>query len=134
MNLREDMKPDRACFGDGAKGAADFRDAMNFAGVFRTQTVFLCNNNQWAISVPVAKQTASATLAEKANAYGFDGIRVDGMDALAVYRATRDAARNAREGLGPMMVEAVTHRKRPHSPSHQTAPYPHQAHAAAWQA
>src|SRR5207245_1789936 len=97
-------------------------------------TVFLCNNNQWAISVPVAKQTASATLAEKANAYGFDGIRVDGMDALAVYRATRDAARNARDGLGPMMVEAVTYRIGPHSSSDDPSRYRDEAEVAAWQA
>src|SRR2546428_13156535 len=97
---------------------------MNFAGVFKTPTVFLCNNNQWAISVPVSRQTASGTLAEKANAYGFDGIRVDGMDALAVYRATRDAARNAREGLGPTLVEAGTFRMGPPPPGAQTPPYP----------
>src|SRR5207302_867589 len=83
-------------FGDGATSTADFHAAMNFAGVFRTPTVFLCNNNQWAISVPVAKQTASATLAQKAPAYGFDGLRVDGMDALAVFRTTRDAPRPPR--------------------------------------
>src|SRR5256712_11250984 len=134
MNLREDMKPDRACFGDGAKGAADFRDAMKFAGVFRAQTVFLCNNNQWAISVPVSKQTASATLAEKANAYGFDGVRVDGMDALAVYRATREAAHRAKDGLGPTLVEAVTYRIGPHSSSDDPSRDRDEAEGAAWQA
>src|SRR5439155_1506802 len=96
--------------GDGATSTSAFHAAMNFAGVFRTPSVFLCNNNQWAISVPVARQTASATLAQKAPAYGFDGLRVDGMDALAVFRTTRDAARRAREGHGPTMVEAVTYR------------------------
>src|SRR2546430_4935274 len=106
---------------------------MNFAGVCKTPTVFLCNNNPLAISVPVSKQAASGTLAEKANAYGFDGIRVDGMDALAVYRATRDAARNAREGLGPTLVEAVTYRMGPHSSSDDPSRYRDEAEVAMWQ-
>jgi len=83
---------------------------------------------------PVSKQTASGTLAEKASAYGFDGIRVDGMDALAVYRATRDAARNAREGLGPTLVEAVTYRMGPHSSSDDPSRYRDEAEVAMWQA
>src|SRR2546428_12075834 len=95
MKLRGDRAAALVFFGDGATSTSDFHAAMNFAGVFRTPTVFLCNNNQWAISVPVARQTASATLAQKAQAYGFDGVRVDGMDALAVYGATREAAEAA---------------------------------------
>src|SRR3989442_14774399 len=115
MKLRGEKKAVLVFFGDGATSTGDFHAAMNFAGVFKTPTVFLCNNNQGAISVPVSKQTASGTLAEKANAYGFDGIRVDGMDALAVYRATRDAARNARERLGPTPVGPSTAPRGPHS-------------------
>src|SRR5207245_10960840 len=121
-------------FGDGATITGHFHAAMNFAGVFRVPTVFLCNNNQWAISVPVSKQTASVTLAEKANAYGFDGVRVDGMDALAVYCATRDAARSAREGLGPTLVEAVTYRIGPRSSSDDPSRYRDEAEVAMWQA
>src|SRR2546427_1367321 len=134
MKLRGEKKAVLVFFGDGATSTGDFHAAMNFAGVFKTPTVFLCNNNQWAISVPVSKQTASGTLAEKANAYGFDGIRVDGMDALAVYRATRDAARNAREGLGPTLVEAVTDRIGPHSSSDDPSRYRDEAEVAMWQA
>src|SRR5256712_2915183 len=130
MKLRGEKKAVLVFFGDGATSTGDFHAAMNFAGVFRTPTVFLCNNNQWAISVPVAKQTAAATLAEKANAYGFDGIRVDGMDALAVYRATRDAARNAREGLGPMMVEAAPYPIGPPPPTDDPRPNRAQAQLA----
>src|SRR2546429_5429695 len=116
MKLRGDAHAVLVFFGDGATSTADFHAAMNFAGVFRTPTVFLCNNNQWAISVPIAKQTASATLAQKAPAYGFDGVRVDGMDALAVFRTTRDAARRAREGHGPTMIEAGAYRLGPAPP------------------
>src|SRR5207249_4632784 len=92
------------------------------------------NNNQWAISVPVAKQTASATLAQKAPAYGFDGVRVDGMDALAVFRATGDAARRAREGHGPTMIEAVTYRLGPHSSSDDPSRYRDESEVALWRA
>jgi len=134
MKLRGEKAAALVFFGDGATSTADFHAAMNFAGVFRTSTVFLCNNNQWAISLPVSKQTAAATLAQKANAYGFEGLRVDGMDALAVYRATRDAARNAREGLGPALIEAVTYRMGPHSSSDDPSRYRDEAEVALWRA
>jgi len=132
MKLRGEPHAVLVFFGDGATSTADFHAAMNFAGVFRTPTVFLCNNNQWAISVPVAKQTASATLAQKAPAYGFDGVRVDGMDALAVFRATGDAARRAREGDGPTMIEAVTYRLGPHSSSDDPSRYRDESEVALW--
>src|SRR5207237_7801039 len=95
MKLRRAPHAVLVFFGDGAASTADFHSAMNFAGVFRTPTVFLCNNNQWAISVAGAKQTAASTLAQKAPAYGCDGVRVDGMDALAGYAATGGAAPRA---------------------------------------
>ncbi|MES3161246.1 MAG: pyruvate dehydrogenase (acetyl-transferring) E1 component subunit alpha [Halorubrum sp.] len=101
-------------FGDGATSEGDFHEGMNFAGVFDTPTVFFCNNNQWAISVPRERQTKSATLAQKAQAYGFEGVQVDGMDPLAVYSVTAAAvekARNPPEGrLRPTMIEAVQYR------------------------
>src|SRR5256884_2557125 len=131
-NLRGDAQAVLVDCGEGATSTADFHAAMNFAGVFRTPTVFLCNNNQWAISVPVAKQTASATLAQKAPAYGFDGLRVDGMDALAVFRTTRDAARRAREGHGPTMIEAVTYRLGPHFARDEPARYRGESEGAPW--
>ena len=121
-------------FGDGATSTQDFHTGMNFAGVFRVPCVFLCNNNQWAISLPVGRQTASATLAEKAQAYGFDGVRVDGMDALAVYGAVREAAARARTGGGPTMVEALTYRLGPHSSSDDPSRYRDEAEAAVWRA
>jgi TPP-dependent pyruvate/acetoin dehydrogenase alpha subunit len=134
MKLRGENAAALVFFGDGATSTADFHAAMNFAGVFHASTVFLCNNNQWAISVPVSKQTASATLAQKANAYGFDGVRVDGMDALAVYRATRDAAQRARQGHGPALIEAVTYRMGPHSSSDDPSRYRDEAEVAVWRA
>jgi pyruvate dehydrogenase E1 component alpha subunit len=88
-----------AChFGDGATSEGDFHEALNFAGVFDTPTVFCCHNNGWAISIPESRQTASDTFAQKATAYGFDGVRVDGMDPLASYAVTREAAARARGG------------------------------------
>ena len=134
MRLRGDPHAVLVFFGDGATSTADFHAAMNFAGVFRVPAVFLCNNNQWAISLPVAKQTASTTLAQKAAAYGFDGVRVDGMDALAVFRATRDAGTRARAGQGPTMIEAVTYRLGPHSSSDDPSRYRDESEVAAWRA
>jgi 2-oxoisovalerate dehydrogenase E1 component len=102
-------------FGDGATSEADFHAAMNLAGVWKTPTVFICANNLYAISVPYEKQTASETIAQKAAAYGFDGFRVDGMDPIAMYLATRIAVRRARKGQGPTLIEAMTYRYGPHA-------------------
>ena len=100
-------------FGDGATSESDFHAAMNFAGVWKTPTVFICANNLYAISVPYEKQTASETIAQKAAAYGFEGFRVDGMDPIAMFLATRIAVRNARNGQGPTLIEAMTYRYGP---------------------
>ena len=102
-------------FGDGATSEVDFHSGMNFAGVWKTPTVFICSNNLYAISVPYEKQTAAETIAQKAEAYGFEGLRVDGMDPVAVYLATRLAANRAREGHGPTLIEAMTYRYGPHA-------------------
>lgn len=134
MRLRGHPHAVLTYFGDGGTSTADFHVAMNFAGTFHVPCIFLCNNNQWAISLPVRKQTASATLAEKSRAYGFDGIRVDGMDALAVYRATTDAAARARKGEGPALIEALTYRLGPHSSSDDPSRYRDEAEVAAWRA
>jgi len=104
-------------FGDGASSSGEFHVSMNFAGVFSAQTVFLCENNQYAISVPVTNQTASGSIAIKAEAYGFGGVRVDGNDLLAVYEATSDAVEKARRGGGPTLLECVTYRLGAHSTS-----------------
>jgi pyruvate dehydrogenase E1 component alpha subunit len=104
-----------AYFGDGATSSSDFHIAMNFAGVFKAPIVFFCRNNGWAISLPVSKQTAAKTIAQKAQAYGFHGITIDGNDAPSVYSATAQALNRARKGGGPTLIEAVTFRTSPHS-------------------
>jgi 2-oxoisovalerate dehydrogenase E1 component len=101
--------------GDGATSESDFHSGMTFAGVWKTPTVFICSNNLWAISVPLHKQTAAPTLADKAIGYGMPGIRVDGMDVLAVYAAAGEAVERARVGEGPTFIEALTYRYGPHA-------------------
>ena len=102
-------------FGDGATSEGDFHVALNFAGVYKTSTIFLCRNNQWAISVPRKFQTASASLAEKAAAYNIEGVEVGENDILAVYAVTLEAADRARRGEGATLIEAVTYRQGAHS-------------------
>jgi TPP-dependent pyruvate/acetoin dehydrogenase alpha subunit len=102
-------------FGDGATSEGDFHEALNFAGVFQSPVVFVCQNNHWAISVPRSQQTRAKTLAQKAFAYGIPGIQVDGNDLLAVYVAAKEAVDRARSGDGPTMIECVTYRLMMHT-------------------
>lgn len=111
------------CFGDGASSEIDFHDGLNFAGVFKTPTVFLCINNQWAISVPRAKQSASRTIAQKAIAYGFNGVQVDGNDILAVYAVVKEAVEKANKGNGPTLIEAITYRMGDHTTADDASRY-----------
>lgn len=104
-------------FGDGATSSSDFHSGMNFAGVFKIPTIFLCRNNGWAISVPTERQTACKTLAEKASAYGMPGIRVDGNDLFAVVAVVRQALERGVKGAGPTLIEAITYRMGGHSTS-----------------
>lgn len=119
-------------FGDGATSEGDFHEAMNFASVFRTGTVFICQNNGYAISMPVSSQTASETIAQKAVAYGMEGIRVDGNDLLAVYSATEAAVAKARAGGGPTLIEAVTYRVGPHTTTDDPGRYRSEQEADEW--
>jgi len=121
--LRGDKIVAVAYFGDGATSKGDFHEAMNFAGVFKTPTLFFCQNNQFAISVPRSRQTASATIAQKAIAYGFDGIQVDGNDLFAVIAATKEAVDKARSGGGPTLIEGVTFRFGPHTTADDPTKY-----------
>jgi pyruvate dehydrogenase E1 component alpha subunit len=111
------------CLGDGATSEEDFHVAANFAGVYRAPVVFLCQNNQWAISTPVGLQTAAPTMAVKAIAYGFGGVRVDGNDVLAVYACVHEAVERARRGEGPTLIEALTYRVSAHSSSDDPTRY-----------
>ena len=121
-----------AFFGDGATSSNDFHAGLNFAGVFRTPTIFFCQNNQWAISLPREKQTRSKTLAEKAEAYGFGGVVVDGTDLHAVYRAVASARERAVRGDGPTLIEAQVYRLGPHSTSDDPKRYRTDEEVALW--
>ncbi len=101
--------------GDGGTSKGDFHEALNFAGVYRAPVVFAVENNQWAISVRREMQTASKTLAQKAVAYGFEGILVDGNDVIACHEATLYAVEKARQGKGPTLIEFYTYRMGPHT-------------------
>jgi 2-oxoisovalerate dehydrogenase E1 component alpha subunit len=110
-------------FGDGATSKGDVWEAMNFAGVWKLPVVFVANNNQWAISVPLQLQTASETLAQKAIAAGFAGEQVDGNDVIAVRAATDDAIEHARAGKGPRLIEALTYRLSDHTTADDAGRY-----------
>lgn len=121
-----------ACLGDGASSEGDMNEAFNFAGVFKAPTIFLCQNNQYAISVPVKRQTAAETIAQKAIAFGFEGVRVDGNDVLAVYAATAAALKKAYRGEGPTLIECFTYRLNNHTTSDDASKYRSEAEVAAW--
>jgi pyruvate dehydrogenase E1 component alpha subunit len=118
--------------GDGATSEPDFHAAMNFAAVLRTPAVFVCQNNQYALGTPTARQTVSKTLALKAKGYGMVGHRVDGNDVLALYRMLTAVCDQARAGLGPRFVEAVTYRVGGHSTSDDPTRYRSEAELAEW--
>jgi len=120
-------------FGDGGTSEGDFHEAMNFAGVFQAPTVFFCQNNQYAISIPRARQTAAKTLAQKAIAYGFAGVQVDGNDVLAVYAITKEAIAKAHAGGGPTFIEAYTYRLSHHTTSDDATRYRTKEEVAFWE-
>ncbi len=122
-----------AYFGDGATSEGDFHEGCNFAAVFQAPVVFFCQNNGWAISVPVARQ-AAAPIWERAAGYGIAGVQVDGNDVLAVHRATRDAATRAREEGVPTLIEAMTYRLGPHSTADDASRYQPKEEVEEWQA
>lgn len=119
--------------GDGGTSSSDFHAAMNFAAVKKVPCVFFCQNNQWAISVPLSAQTASSSIAIKAAAYGMPGVRVDGNDLLAVIAAMREAVDRARSGGGPTFVESVTFRMGGHSSSDDPTRYREAELVKAWE-
>jgi len=121
-------------FGDGGSSRGDFHEGLNMAGVFKLPVVFLCQNNQWAISVPRAEQTASKTIAQKAIAYGFEGIQVDGNDVFAVYKATKDALQKAKEGGGATLIECFTYRLADHTTSDDASRYRPKEEIEMWMA
>jgi pyruvate dehydrogenase E1 component alpha subunit len=116
-----------AFFGDGATSEGAFHEGVNFAAVMDAPAVFVCNNNGWAISTPLEAQTRADTLADKAAGYGIPGVRVDGLDVLAVYEAAREAVERARAGGGPTLIEAVHYRAAPHATADDPRAYIDQA-------
>jgi pyruvate dehydrogenase E1 component alpha subunit len=120
-----------AYFGDGSASEGDFHEAANMASVYGVPAVLFCQNNGWAISVPIREQTA-APIAARAAGYGFPGVRVDGNDVLAVYAVTRQAVERARAGGGPTLIEAVTYRVGPHSTADDVSRYRDEAEVARW--
>jgi pyruvate dehydrogenase E1 component alpha subunit len=120
-------------FGDGATSEGDVHEGMNFAAVFKAPVVFFCQNNQWAISVPLSAQVA-APIWTRAEGYGFPGVQVDGNDVLAVYRATRQALERARADGTPTLIEAVTYRIGAHSTADDATKYRQAAQVEEWKA
>ncbi len=121
-------------FGDGATSEGDFHESLNFSGVFKTPNVFVCQNNQYAISLPRERQTAAKSLAQKAIAYGIPGIQVDGNDVLALYAATKEAVERARNGDGPTLIESYTYRLGDHTTSDDATRYRKEKELEYWEA
>src|SRR6266536_1050210 len=115
FRIREEKRVAVAWFGEGASARGDAHEGMNFAGVRKLPVVFICDNNQWAYSTPTHLGYATEHVADRAQAYGFDGIVVDGTDVLAVYREAKRAIEKARGGGGPTLVECVTLRMEGHA-------------------
>ncbi|MCC7381766.1 MAG: thiamine pyrophosphate-dependent dehydrogenase E1 component subunit alpha [Deltaproteobacteria bacterium] len=132
MRLRKSGVASLVYFGDGATSEGDFHVGVNFAGVYRAATVFICRNNQWAISTPLSGQTASKTIAQKSIAYGIPGERVDGNDVLAVYQATSEALDRARRGDGATLLEMLTYRLGAHSTSDDPRAYRNEQEVEPW--
>ena len=115
FKLKKEPRVAVSYIGDGGTSQGDFYEGINFAGVYQVPAVFVIQNNQYAISVPVEMQTRAETLAQKAVAAGIPGYRVDGMDVLAVYQVMREAVERARQGEGPALIECITYRYGPHT-------------------
>jgi pyruvate dehydrogenase E1 component alpha subunit len=120
-----------AYFGEGASNVGDFHEALNFAGVQNLPIIFVCENNQYAYSVPVEKSMAIDDVADRAQGYGFDGVAINGNDVLAVYQATQGALARARSGDGPTLIECKTYRWHGHS-EHDKAFYRTDEELAMW--
>ena len=120
-----------AYFGEGASNVGDFHEALNFAGVQQLPIVFICENNQYAYSVPLEKTMAIDDVAIRAEGYGFDGVAINGNDVLAVYQATQGALAHARRGEGPTLIECKTYRWHGHS-EHDKAFYRTNEELAMW--
>lgn len=133
MNIKNEKKVVVVFFGDGAASEGDCHEALNFAGVFNAPVVFVCVNNQYAISVPLSRQMKAKTIVQRAIAYDMPGIRVDGNDIFAVYAAVQEAVSRAKQGGGPTLIEALTYRLTPHTTADDPKRYRADEEVAAWQ-
>jgi len=133
MKLRNDPHAVLCYCGDGGTSEGDFHEALNFAGVYNLPVIFLVQNNHWAISFPRDRQTASETIAQKAIAYGFDGLQLDGNDPLAVYAGTQEAVARAKKGGGPTLIEAITYRLSVHTTADDPTKYRKQDEVEKWE-
>jgi TPP-dependent pyruvate/acetoin dehydrogenase alpha subunit len=115
FRIREEKRVAVAWFGEGSSARGDTHEGMNLAGVRRLPVVFVCDNNQWAYSTPTHLEYATEYLADRAQAYGFEGVVVDGTDVLAVYREAKRAIEKARAGGGPTLIESLTLRMEGHA-------------------
>ncbi len=122
-----------AYFGDGGSSRGDFHEGINMAGVFKAPVVFICQNNQWAISVPRKRQSAASTIAGRAFSYGIEGVQVDGNDVLAVHRATMDALKRAKKGDGATLIECFTYRLHDHTTSDDSSRYRNKEEVEEWE-
>jgi len=132
MRLRGEKGVTMTFFGDGGTSEGDFHEGLNLAGALRTPTVFICQNNQYAISLRREFQTASSSIAIKSIAYGFPGIQVDGNDLLALYAASREAVERARKGDGPTLIESFTYRMGDHTTSDDASKYRSEREVEEW--
>lgn len=132
IKMRKEQAVACTYFGDGATSEGDVHEAMNFAASFQTPTIFFCQNNHWAISVPRETQTASETIAQKGIAYGMPTMQVDGNDLFAVYRAVKEARNRAVQGGGPSFIEAVTYRLADHTTADDARRYRDEKEVEAW--
>ncbi len=123
-----------ACFGEGGSSKGDFHESCNFAAIHKLPVIFFCENNNYAISVPVEEQVSIEHVADRAAAYGFPGVVVDGTDVLAVYQVIKDAAERARKGEGPTLVEAKVYRFQPHTSDDDDRTYRDPDEVKAWRA
>ena len=134
MKLQKDPAVCMAYMGDGATSENDFHTSLDTAGRFCLPVVFFCQNNQWAISVPVSGQSRSESLAIKAKAYRMPGVRVDGNDIMGCYAVAQEAVERARRGEGPTLIEALTYRMGAHSTSDDPSRYRDESITEAWKA
>jgi pyruvate dehydrogenase E1 component alpha subunit len=132
MKLRGESAAVVTFLGDGGTSEGDFHEALNFASVWQVPVVFICQNNQWAISMPRGRQTHARTIAQKAIAYDLPGVQVDGNDVLAMYVAVKEALDRARAGGGPTLIEAVTYRLMMHTTADDPTRYREDAEVQTW--